>query len=184
MRHSPIHYAMLVTMSLALVACSDRSPQPRPAATSTPAGAAAADPLESFKALVAKCEAAVVNGTTVTKLPAAYAATTVTVGDKRFDVKKTDSLVTPFTAYIDLRFLAVMHQSAPTEEQARTSPVVVGTDHHWRLNYAFQDGKWKLQEEVHAFGVPTQNIAMGAPSKMNIGDLAGIIAAASACYPS
>lgn len=106
------------------------------------------DPLASFKEVVAACEAHInarpaervrqlSNGEWVRNVSAPAAVS--------FDVKKTDSLVSPYTAYIKVES---MEHSArrKSEEEARTAAVGESTAVHavYELRYAFQDAKWKL----------------------------------------
>lgn len=106
------------------------------------------DPLALFKKVVTACEAQanewprdnvrqLKNGEWVHNF--------MEVTSFAHDVKRTDSLVSPFTAYIKLE--TVEHTARrKTEDEARAADkqdatVIRGTD---EIRYAFQDSKWKL----------------------------------------
>lgn len=112
---------------------------------------AAPDAVAEFKALVAVCKASY----------AAKPATEVGFDDPlqswiktarlpievRYDVKKTDSLIRPFSAFIEITEV-VAHVKAPGEEAARKLPVTAG-DGRWYssrfvylLNFAYEDNRW------------------------------------------
>lgn len=112
---------------------------------------AAPDAVAEFKALVAVCKASY----------AAKPATEVGFDDPlqswiktarlpievRYDVKKTDSLIRPFSAFIEI-IEVVAHVKAPGEEAARKLPVTAG-DGRWYssrfvylLNFAYEDNRW------------------------------------------
>lgn len=108
------------------------------------------DPLSSFKKVVAACEAQVNEWPrdNVRQLKnGEWARNFLEVTSVVHDVKRTDSLVSPFTAYIKLE--TVEHVARrKTEDEARMAEkpgatVIRGTD---EIRYAFQDSKWKLMD--------------------------------------
>ena len=160
-------------LTLAITACSK-----------TPSAISPPDPLDSFKAIVEKCHAAIVESDKIRPgKTGGFVRTAITPGPKSFDVKKTDSLVSPYLAYIDLNFID-QSVAAPTEEAARAwAGGSVSIVKHWRLVYAMQGGKWKLQDELYSFALPSANITEGTPEKMRVGALAESLSAAVACMP-
>jgi hypothetical protein len=142
-------------------------------------------PLDSFKPIAEKCHGAIIDSDNVVPGKVdGFVRTAITPGPKSFDVKKTDSLVSPYVAYIDLNFVEKAI-AAPTEEAARAwSGVAVVTVQHWHLVYAMQDGKWRLQEELYSFALPGADIPEGVPTKMALGALAESIPAATVCMPT
>ncbi|HVA46102.1 MAG TPA: DUF4339 domain-containing protein [Pirellulales bacterium] len=63
------------------------------------------------------------------------------VGAMSYDIKKTDSLVSPYLAV--LRFILGMTNSNNPDDHFRNS------GGHMEVNYAFQDGSWKLVNATH-----------------------------------
>jgi hypothetical protein len=143
------------------------------------------DPLTSFKVIADNCQGAIVESDSVWpgKI-SGVGRTIIKPGQKSFDVKKTDSLVSPHIAYIDLNFVEQLSTAATEEALQAFSTPVVSTVNHWRLTYAMQGGKWKLQEELYSFAMPDVGIKEEVPKKMEIGSLAGRVPAATACNPT
>ena len=88
-----------------------------------------------------------------------------------FDVKKTDSLVFPYTAFIKLSFLEQASVGPNQDALASTSTGVVSTLNHWKIDYALQDGKWVLQQALYSFEIPGAGITEGPPSPANVNTL-------------
>ncbi|HHV68919.1 MAG TPA: hypothetical protein GXX48_14900 [Ochrobactrum intermedium] len=143
------------------------------------------DPLSSFKVIAEKCQGAFnASDNLVPGKTGGFVRIEITPGPMSFDVKKTDSLVSPYTAYIDLTF-AEKALAAPTEEAARAwDGVAIVTMQHWRLLYALQDGKWTLQEELYSFAMPSAGITEQAPTKMSAGAISKRVPSALSCTPS
>ena len=167
-------FTTVVILGLAMNACSK-----------VPSVVSAPDPLGSFKAIADKCHAAILESDKVWPgKNGGFGRTAITPGPKTFDVKKTDSLVSPYVGFINLNFVN-KSMAAPTEEAVRTwAGGGVTTVNHWRLVYALQDGKWKLQDELWSYELPGVTVADGTPKKMEAGALAESLPAAVACNPS
>jgi len=148
----------------------------------SPTGGGDLSPLESFKLIAEKCQDSIAYSDSIFPGKAGgFVRTEITPGAKSFDVKKTDSLVSPYVAYIDLHFVKNAI-ATPTEEAARswTGTAVVVME-HWRVVYALQDGKWKTQEELYSFAFPAANIPEGVPNKMKVGALSESLPSATVC---
>jgi hypothetical protein len=106
------------------------------------------DPLASFKKVVAACEAQANEWPpdTVRQLKnGEWSRNFLEITSVTHDVRRTDSLVSPFTAYIRLETLEHIARRK-TEDDARVADkqeatAIRGTD---EIRYAFQDSKWKL----------------------------------------
>lgn len=106
------------------------------------------DPLASFKKIVAACEAQLKKEppTAIKQLKnGTWARNFWELGSISHDVKRSDSLVSPFTAYIRVEGLEQIAKR-DTEDEARAADkqdttAIRGVD---ELRYAFQDSKWKL----------------------------------------
>jgi hypothetical protein len=142
------------------------------------------DPLKGFKILAERCQSAVTESDKV--LPGkvgGFYRDIVKPIQKSFDVTKTDSLVSPYIAYIKLSF-QMQSSTATTEEALQASnTVVVNTTNHWKLMYALQDGKWKLQQTFYSFAMPELNISEGLPNKADFNTLVSRIPATAVCQP-
>lgn len=139
--------------------------------TGAVAQSAPADPLKGMKALAAACQQQFDQRPrdSVRQLSDGTWARNVR-GDARvtYDVKKTDSLVSPYTAYIKIETTQVTTRGQ-TEEEARaadssTGTVSRGTD---ELRFAFQDANWTLKggrsnREFKRPGDPVFSNPMGA----------------------
>ena len=169
-----ITFATIIIHALAMNACSK-----------VPSVVSAPDPLGSFKAIADKCHAAILESDKVWPgKNGGFGRTAITPGPKTFDVKKTDSLVSPYLGFINLNFVD-KSMAAPTEEAVRAwAGGGVTTVNHWRLVYALQDGKWKLQDELWSYELLGTTIADVVPKKMKAGALAESLPAAAACDPA
>lgn len=108
----------------------------------------AVDPLESFRALNAKCE-------TRLKIPVDEVTASKSGGwtrirhvvDYSYDVKKSDSLVNPYTAYVDV-YIDSFTASKTSEAEVRATvfprDAVLKIEDHWRVDYGFTEGAWKV----------------------------------------
>lgn len=143
------------------------------------------DPLNNFKIIADKCQGAIIESDRVWPgRLGGFGRTIIKPGQSSFDVKKTDSLVSPYMAYIDLNFVEQLSTAATEESLRALSTPVVNTVNHWRLTYAMQGDKWKLQEELYSFAMPDVGIKEEVPKKMEIGSLAGRVPAAAVCNPT
>ena len=117
------------------------------------APASAAEPLKDFEAIVARCKS---NYTApfseVTKLPSSdkWVKRMTWPGDVEYDVKKTDSLVSPFIAFISIKTL-VAGRPADSEESAKA--IEVSQDaalarRETRISFSYQSGVWLANEAV------------------------------------
>ena len=129
-----LHYPLGIVLLLVIVGCSpqpsSQTPQPKPeeklqseeAAKAAPPPRQAAEkpakgtPLERFQKFVAKLE---------NELPKDLAS----LGDVQiaYDVRKTDSLVSPFMGIVNVRFAQVINK------------------YQAQCNYAFQNDRWVLR---------------------------------------
>lgn len=109
---------------------------------------AAVDPLQEFKKVVAACEHSVNSLPRESSRPLSNGQWAHNINEPSslsYDVKKTDSLVSPFTAYIKVASVSRTARQG-SEEAART----VGTEGRTinrgldELRYAFQESRWKL----------------------------------------
>jgi hypothetical protein len=107
-----------------------------------------ADPLPSFQKLAAACEAHL-NQVPRDRMRQLKGGDWAHNMDEppvvKYDVKRTDSLVSPFAAYIKVEQLSYSVRRK-TEDEARAAGKDEATAHQIsdELRYAFQDGKWKL----------------------------------------
>ena len=111
-------------------------------------GAASAEPLPEFEALVAQCRASfdarpaveVARVDTMnTWVKRAWAKTNIV-----YDVRKTDSLVTPFTAYIETTEIVVTKKAADEDgaKALELSPDDRPAKFVKITNFAYQERKW------------------------------------------
>ena len=146
---------------------------------------AAKDPLESFKVTSDRCRGALVDSDRVLPgLTGGFVRTVISSGQTSYDVTKTDSLVSPYAAYIKLSFLE-QAGTGPTEAALRDpSTLTVSTVNHWKLIYALQDGKWKFQQALYSFEMPAVNIAQQLPAQQDVKTLFSRVPGAEACLPA
>lgn len=115
--------------------------------------AAAAEPLADFKVIVEECKASFAakpptkvafNPTTSSWTKQASLPAVIT-----FDVRKTDSLVRPYSAFIEV--LETRTAEKASDEQAANSLVVNVEDaasavrNTSRIDFLFEEGKWTIQ---------------------------------------
>lgn len=105
-------------------------------------------------------------------------------GEMSYDVTKTDSLVSPYTAYIKLSFLEQGGIGPTQVALSDPSSLKVATVNHWDLMYALQDGKWKFQEARYSFEMPLVNIGKTAPAHSDIKILTNRISGSEVCLPT
>lgn len=105
------------------------------------------DPLPSFKKLAIACQAQARSWPpdTVRLVKDQWVRNFLEVGSISHDVKRTDSLISPFTAYIKVESVSHSIRRA-TEDEARAAGKQDGSTYRRTdvLHYAFQDSKWKL----------------------------------------
>lgn len=145
-------FALVVLLASAAVfsACGKRD-QPSPT-TTTPA-AIGVDPLAGFQAIVNRCQTALANPDPVRLLKMEQGGKWIRVVTSpytiSYDVRKTDSLVAPYGALIDLSFQRVLI-TRESEESARSAPMEspVSGDilekNRFLLKYSYLDQSWKL----------------------------------------
>jgi hypothetical protein len=110
-----------------------------------------ADPVVCLKALLAKIEKEGTKPrvTDFTRPNEWYKARKVAVGIK-YDVRRTDSLVSPFVATVTWYNLTYLTRAFPTREAARKAELpkapLPGKGDQWWAKLAFQDGKWVVQD--------------------------------------
>lgn len=116
------------------------------------AATVAAGPLEDFEEIVRRCKAAfdARPGTEVVYVDVAkaWAKRVYPPAQVSYDVRKTDSLVSPFAAHIQVEEALFFEQGGTKEEAAAKAPGVESqTMRRWvRLNFAYQDGAWTLHD--------------------------------------
>jgi hypothetical protein len=143
------------------------------------------DPLGRFKVIAEKCKNAFgASDNIAPSKTGGFVRTQITPGSISFDVKKTESLVSPYSAYIDLNFTEKAIATTSEEAARAWDGGVLVTLQHWRLLYAMQDGKWKLQEELYSFAMPSAGLTEGVPTKMSNGALSRRVPAAVGCAPN
>jgi len=142
------------------------------------------DPLASFKLIADQCQKAVSESDrTWPGKNGGFGRTVITPIETSYDVKKTDSLVSPHVGYINLRFTENT-RVADTEEALRESNGRwVITENNWKLTYALQDGKWKLQQSLYSFALPNVNIPEGEAKPSSFSTLVGRVPEAVICDP-
>lgn len=105
------------------------------------------DPLPSFKKLVAACQAQVRSWSpdTVRLVKEQWVRNFLEVGSISHDVKRTDSLISPFTAHIKVESVTHSVRRA-SEDEVRAAGKQDGATYRQTdvLHYSFQDSKWKL----------------------------------------
>lgn len=146
------------------------------------------DPLASFQAFFAPCAAALGKETnSVYQNRTGWSQKGESAAEVKYDVKKTDSLVSPYTAFVDFRDIEAIGQ-APDEAGARALNIpenaTLLTQRHWTIRYAYQDNKWSVQDVAFAFAMPQANLAESAPTPMKFKDLVDSRASAAACAPT
>ena len=143
------------------------------------------DPLGSFKVISDRCRGALVDSDrTLPGRTGGFVRAVISIGQMSYDVTKTDSLVSPYTAYIKLRFLE-QAGTGPTEAaMGDPSALTVSTVNHWNLMYALQDGQWKFQQALYSFEMPALNIAEQLPTQQDVKTLFSRVPGAEACMPA
>lgn len=120
---------------------------------------AASDAVAEFKTLVANCKAfyAAKPSTEVqfSEGLKSWIKTARLPIEVRYDVKKTDSLIRPFSAFIEITEV-VAHVKAPGEEAARQLKVTAG-DGLWdssrfmyMLNFVYEEGRWVPVDDLRS----------------------------------
>jgi hypothetical protein len=142
------------------------------------------DPLGSFKGMSDRCRAALVDSDRVLPgLAGGFVRTVISTGQMSYDVTKTDSLVSPYAAFIKLSFLEQV-STGPTEAALRDpSTSTVSIVNHWKLMYALQDGKWKFQQALYSPEMPALNIVEKLPAQQDVKTLFSRVPGAEACLP-
>lgn len=111
--------------------------------------ARAQEPLQSFRAIVEQCNSAfkTEEKTTVRFNPRTgqWSKLMVIPGEVVYDVRKTDSLVSPFTAVMNIGYFHVVFTSAD-EALARDADLstqqTATSRHESKITFAMQDGAW------------------------------------------
>lgn len=143
------------------------------------------DPLASFKVMSDRCRGALVDSDRVLPgLTGGFVRTVVSTGQMSYDVTKTDSLVSPYAAYIKLSFLEQASTGATEAAMRDPSTSTVSIVNHWKLMYALQDGKWKFQRALYSFEMPALNIAEKLPAQHDVKSLFSRVPGAEACLPA
>lgn len=107
------------------------------------------DPLKDFELIVARC---VTSNKKLENERVAYNERTKKWGKQvnstakiTYDVKRTDSLVSPFSGRIDIVSITFL-ESAETEDAAKAKPISpensTARESTFNMNYAMQGGKW------------------------------------------
>ena len=125
-------FASLIVILVTCLGCTPASTPNTPASSASPAPAKP-DPMVSIKAIIASLDRGTPHG--------------VVAQDVRYDVKKTDSLVTPFTATITFRDAGSVPASISRTPQADSlaSPI--------KATLAWQDDKWVVKDlSIYMFG--------------------------------
>jgi hypothetical protein len=143
------------------------------------------DPLGSFQVISDRCKGALVDSDRV--LPGrtgGFVRAVISAGQMSYDVTKTDSLISPYAAYIKLSFLEQAN-TGPTEAAlSDSSTPTVSIVNHWKLMYALQDGRWKFQQALYSFEMPALNVVEQSPAQQDIKTLFGRVPGAEACVPA
>ena len=141
-----------------------------------------ADPLTSFKNIAEKCFASLVDSDiTNAGKNGNYVRTKINVVQKDYDVKKSDSLVSPYIAFIHVKFV---ENGGVADSETKVNTFVIFpviTEQDWHLSYAYQDGKWVSKNETYSFNMPAVHVKSEAPEMLPAGTLAGRLAAAQPC---
>ncbi|VTU43017.1 hypothetical protein H6P1_00490 (plasmid) [Variovorax sp. PBL-H6] len=177
--------ASLSTLGLAVVlAGCDRKAEAPPIAPV--ASRPLSDPLGLFQEILRPCQA-VLGGSAerVWQAPTGkWVRNKFIPKSLSFDVKRTDSLVSPYVAYMDVRYFeATDIDNSEQAVKALTVPNKLSSnvDQHWVLKYAFRDGKWQQGEVDYSFAFPDLNIAESAPKSLRFEDLVEVRPDATAC---
>jgi hypothetical protein len=115
------------------------------------AAPAAAQQLEEFERIVAKCKtsyAAPFSEVTLLAATGKWVKRTTWPVEVQYDVKKTDSLVSPFTAYIAIIAL-VAGNRAESEDAAKVLEITqdgVLSQRETRIAFAYRSGAWQPLE--------------------------------------
>lgn len=145
-------FALVVLLASAAVfsACGKRGRQNTTAPTPVAKGV---DPLGDFQAIVGRCQSALANPDPVRLLKMDQGSKWLKVVTSpyaiSYDVRKTDSLVSPYGALIDLSFQKTL-VTRDSEESARTAPIespVPGDileKNRFLLKYSYLNQTWQL----------------------------------------
>lgn len=126
------------------------------------AGCGARDPLQSFQPIAQACSknigAVRARHVWQSKADQQWHVTLYAPYVVSYDVKKTNSLVTPVVASIDITFDDATFK-ANDEAQAQEisvdsgAPVTVTTKQRYQFDYAYQEGKWVSQTLRHSMQI-------------------------------
>lgn len=143
----------------------------------------AADPLGSFRALAEGCANAfnAFDEVTLGKDGKTYAQVKRDKGRVSFDVRKTDSLVSPFMAYIEVAYLDKLSFGRSPEAARKKMDLI--TDNTYRITYALQDDKWVMRDVTRAWRFPTIDVSKGAKA-VKFAELVEAVPTAIACDPA
>lgn len=166
MNHN-ITLVFVLAFALTSAACSNKS-NPEPSA---PKKESSVEPLQSFKAIAEECQKNLIESDRIWPGQGGFGRTIIHPSSTSFDVKKTDSLVSPFTAYIKLSFIE--KSSAGKNEDELNSPSItwVTTVNNWELNYSLQEGKWKFQQAIYSSEMLGIIVSKTSPQPMNVKEL-------------
>ena len=137
-----------------------------------------ADPLKSFQTIASQCVSALASP----RAPKIYSSPTSGKWNKlvfgpnevKFDVRKSDSLVSPYTGWISITYEdAVLQRDTRQEAEAtvvsNSTVSVLGTLQRYHIAYAYQDSKWQLQKIDSSMKVtslrdmPTETVSIDVP---------------------
>lgn len=164
---------------LCLVACNQK-PVSLPEAT---------DPLSAFQAISKACEVAIAPGyeRSMSANGVNWARELILTEPIKYDVRKADSLVSPYVAYIEILLLqsgVTGNSEAAVKAVRLPEDATISTTDRWRLNFAYQNSKWKHVETRWSFAIPAAGIQEGAMSDMDFKNVVQKWPAAAACLPA
>lgn len=116
-----------------------------PSADKSKAAAKSDDPVATFQVKVAQCSVAFeAQRETVTKGQQAWIRSRVEPGPVKYDVRKTDSLVNPVIAVLNVEYNEVVATES-SEAAVRALPASAGlvSSYEWSVTYALEAGEWK-----------------------------------------
>lgn len=176
--HIRIHVMLAAATALTLVACQREAAAPK---VTTPSESAT-DPLATFKVIASRClEEVADSDKTEPGKQGGFYRLRIKIGEKSFDVRRTDSLVSPYIATIDISYSETAGTAPNKEALTDVNNLPLQMQAKWRLQYSFQNNGWKLMQEEQAAGVSSAGIEVGALQPQPVGSLAKRIPSAISC---
>ncbi|MCL6752292.1 hypothetical protein KBT16_15505 [Nostoc sp. CCCryo 231-06] len=117
------------------------------------------DPVAQFKTLIEEKQTYINKGAGILKSSEGWTRMSAKVADIKYDVNKTDSLVSPYTGITTLDVL-LTSEKFTTESEARGTAIsnAKGSSEPFPLKcretYAYQESKWVVKQQEYFVGFP------------------------------